>query len=377
MAGMTRDQRIEKSSICLFLPDLGGGGAERAFVRLANGFSQRGSRITLVLARAEGVNRSLVDPGIEVLDLGRSRTRDCLLDLCFLLRRRRPEVLLVTLEHASVVAAAAHWLSGRGTRLVIRQANVPEALRGSASLGGHLRQLALGLALRRATAIVAVANSVRIELLGTFRLDPARIQVIGGPFLEDKTGRVEVSAADPTRPRPITAAGRLSEQKDFSTLIRAFARIADSIPHDLVIYGEGPMREPLESLIQVLRLAGRVSLPGFVPELQPHLSQASCFVLSSAWEGLPGVLVEGLDSGCSVVATDCPGGVRELMTDPPIGELVSVGDDEGMAAAILRALGSRPDRHLTQRVVEPFRVGAVVERYLDLFFPERPSPPSN
>jgi glycosyltransferase involved in cell wall biosynthesis len=87
-----------------------------------------------------------------------------------------------------------------------------------------------------------------------------------------------------------------------------------------------------------------VALPGFMLNPFPYMARASVFVLSSAWEGLPGVLVEAMACGCPVVSTDCPSGPAEILDGGTYGPLVSVGDDAALAQAILSVLDSPPTR---------------------------------
>jgi glycosyltransferase involved in cell wall biosynthesis len=115
-------------------------------------------------------------------------------------------------------------------------------------------------------------------------------------------------------------------------------------------------------------------MPGFVDNPFAFMAKASVFVLSSAWEGLPTVLIEALACGCPVVATDCRSGPREILDNGRYGRLVPVGDHEALARAILETLDN-PDFPVTreeriQRALE-FSLDAAVEKYLQILLPER------
>jgi len=111
----------------------------------------------------------------------------------------------------------------------------------------------------------------------------------------------------------ILAAGRLSPEKGFSTLIQAFARLAAKRACRLVILGEGRQRGDLERLVNDSRLMDRVSMPGWTTNPFAYMSRAALFVLSSVREGLGLVLIEALACGCPCVSTDCPSGPREIL----------------------------------------------------------------
>jgi glycosyltransferase involved in cell wall biosynthesis len=188
--------------------------------------------------------------------------------------------------------------------------------------------------------------------------------VVGPDIARRAAEPVDHAWVNDTRVPLVLGAGRLSLQKDFPTLIRAFSRVrADRAAH-LVILGEGHQRARLEKLVYELGLDADVSLPGRVDNPFAWMSRAAVFVLSSAWEGLPGVLIEALACGCPVVSTDCPSGPREILEDGTIGPLVPVHDDRALAAAILSVLAAPPDRAKLIARSECFRIDDGVEAYL-------------
>ena len=169
----------------------------------------------------------------------------------------------------------------------------------------------------------------------------------------------------PTQPPVLLAVGRLCKQKDFSTLIRAFAQVRQTHSARLLILGEGEERPALETLVRQFDLEKVTSLPGFVPNPYPYMVRASLFVLSSKWEGLPGVLIEALFCGVPSISTDCPGGSREILGDGQHGQLVPVGNVTSLANAIKTALDGQvapPSRESWQ----PFERETVVNQYLDV-----------
>ena len=139
----------------------------------------------------------------------------------------------------------------------------------------------------------------------------------------------------------LTAVGRLNEQKDYPTMIAAFAMAADKFPGAVLdIYGAGEEREHLEQEIRDRHLENRVFLRGRTENVLDALKQADGYVLSSSYEGMPNALMEAMAVGLPCVSTACPTGPRDLIEDGENGLLVPVGDPAAMAATMEKLLGS-------------------------------------
>ena len=128
------------------------------------------------------------------------------------------------------------------------------------------------------------------------------------------------------------------------------------------------MRMELEALARELGVADDVALPGFVLNPFPYMARASLFVLSSAWEGLPGVLIEALACGCPVVSTDCPSGPAEILDGGTYGPLVPVGNERALAEAMLSVLNTPPDREELRARATMFSIEPAVDRYVDVLY---------
>jgi glycosyltransferase involved in cell wall biosynthesis len=217
----------------------------------------------------------------------------------------------------------------------------------------------------RADAIVCVSAGVAEDLRRYLTLPAGRITIIHNPIqilAEEPSARLHPWLGDRGQP-VILGAGRLSRQKDFMTLLHAFALLSDLPAHRLMIIGEGPERAHLEREAVRLGIAERVTLPGFVTNPRACMAASSLFVLSSAWEGFGNVLVEAMAVGTPVVSTDCPSGPREILQDGALGPLVPVGDAPALARAIRQALldpvpaerlRARADDFAPERVVVPY-----------------------
>ena len=169
----------------------------------------------------------------------------------------------------------------------------------------------------------------------------------------------------PGEPPVILGVGRLTQAKDFPTLIRAFALVRKKHPARLMILGEGEERSKLETLVQELGLEKEVSLPGFVDNPYKYMKRAAVFVLSSKWEGFGNVLVEAMALGTPVVSTNCPSGPAEILENGRWGRLVPVGDVYALAEAIIETLDEEHHPDVANRAKD-FAVELAVEKYINV-----------
>lgn len=362
--------------VALFMPSLSGGGAERVMLNLAAGFASCECDVDLVLASASGAYIDQVDPRVTVVDLGARRVAASLPRLIRYLRRERPAAMLVTHVHANVIALVAKSLSGVDVRLVVRDTESPvEAARRRRTTWNSLIAILARRYYRYADAVVSVCLALREQIATARSISSQKISVIYNPVRVDALTALAAMPAghawlDNSDIRTILAIGRLDEQKDFESLIRAFGILRRDMDVKLVILGEGSRRSVLQKLIGTLGLENDVDLPGFAPNPYAFLGKADLFALSSLWEGLPNVLIEALALGTPIVSTDCETGPREILRNGRDGKLVPVADPAAMAVAMREALQNQTRRMPAAESLRRFEFLPVVHQYLDLLLPQ-------
>lgn len=371
MARSEPEQPSRRGRIAIFFHDLGIGGAERVMLQLAQGFIEAGHEVDLVLARAEGPLRSELPSKARVIDFDTANPLRMLVKLMRYLRAETPKALLSPFEVTSVIAIAAKRITGVATRVVVRISVHLSRNKRPKQWKKTLERLVVSRMYPLADGIVTVSRGVAEDLAVYAGISLERVKVIYNPVLSDQIIRsadqpvIHPFFADPQCP-VILGVGRLTEQKDFATLVKAFDILRRKIPSRLIILGDGEERQALEELIQTSGLQGLVDLPGF--EINPYafMKRASVFVLSSKWEGLPNVLIQALACGCPVISTDCLSGPSEILKGGEYGALVPVGDVEAMAGAMEAALKGKicvpPKGWLGQ-----FTAGAVIPQYEAVF----------
>jgi glycosyltransferase involved in cell wall biosynthesis len=331
-------------------PWKGGAGAERVVSELTRFLSSR-HEVTTVCPAAGSRSRdpgfSYTGPVLHVrLDHGRWRfipkPVSVLINAARLggaIRATRPDVVLssysVTLHSLTAVAKTFGWID---SPLVIRFGNPPSyqmADRSRASVMVFRRLVG------HADALIANSSGVAADMNHFLHAAPSMSRVIPNPCnvaAVQRLAEATPEGAPLVNSRTIVSLGRLAPQKNHALMIRSFARIAVSADARLVIAGDGPLKSDLERLGRELGVADRVVFAGWLSNPFPLLREAGAFCLSSKYEGFGYALIEAMACGCPVVATDAPYGPTDILERGAYGLLVPNGDEQALAAGMLRIL---------------------------------------
>ncbi len=351
----------------MVITELDEGGAEKAFVRVACGLQARGWRVHAVSLRDAGpLATPLQDAGIPVTAL-QARGAAAMLALPRLtafLRRIRPDIVFSFLHQANLVSRLAGWIAGTsccvsGIRVVDRRLLVilPEKLTW------------------RFTALsVACSESVAREHARLCGIPASRMAVV-------RNG-VDVAALQQALPLAreelglrsddfvVLMAGRLVPQKSPQILLQALTLLQQrAVPRRvcLLIAGEGPERAALEELKAGLPDPTAVTFLGWRSDLPRLMKTADLFVLPSAWEGLPNVLLEAQAAGLPVAATAIDG-CSDLIQPGLTGQLFPPEDAEGVARIIAaQVLNARPAQVMAANALQQLRENGSWESCLEKF----------
>ncbi|MGC4069588.1 MAG: glycosyltransferase [Polyangiaceae bacterium] len=282
-----------------------------------------------------------------------------------LFRRIAPELVIAFLPSANTVTLIASL--GTKSRVLCTNHNVPKEDYASTK---RWDQNPVDRYLRRKMLFRARALSVLFPSFAPYFGPSLAKKVVAIPnFLDDSFFE---PAPDAPRTRRIVASGRLSWEKNYETLIEAFALVAPRCPDvELVVYGEGSERAALEARIDQLGLLGRVRLPGHDPDIRSRLREACLLCHPAHFEGFGLSVAEALSQGLPVVAfEDCPG-VREYVVDGQNGIMVArSGGAVSLAEGMLRVLENETLRKRlaeeAPRFVERFRREVVIARWQQL-----------
>ncbi len=352
----------------------GDGGVERMVTNLCAEFAQH-VHVDLLALKLDGGHAARIPRSVNLMRLGARHAWTSVDEVARYLREDKPDALLVAKDRAGRAALAARRKAGTTTPIYIRLGtNLSAALERKDPFSRWLRTAPMRRRYPEVDGVIAVSEGVRLDTVHVTGIPAERVHVIRNPVI---TPRLAEQAAEPAphdwlvdKSLPvIIGMGRLTRQKGFETLLRAFADIQSEIPSRLVILGEGPRpgdRERLENLAQKLGIEGRLLLPGFQKNPYAWLARSDLFVLSSAWEGSPNALTEALALGIPSVSTDCPSGPSEILAAGSFGPLVPVGDHSAMSGAMLATLRAPLPADRLRSAVAEYRSDLSAQRYLQL-----------
>lgn len=372
--------------ILIFHPYFGDGGIERGALILAREFARHGYRTLIASFRAKQAYRE-AGAHADFVDLGVSRAVFSVFPLARLIRRERPACIVSAQSYANLIAIVARWMSGVPVRLIVteRVAISQERLRFTERIGfGVWKNRFILWLMKRlygyADVVAANSRDGAEDLERVLGLRPGSVRVLHNPT-HDPAARVRAEQAvehpffsAKTLP-VIVSAGRFSPQKDFDTLVRAFALARRQVPSRLIILGEGELRGALVSRARELGVEEFVSLPGFVENSYQYVARADLFVLSSLYEGMPNALIEAVSLDVPAVSTDCLSGPREILLDGRGGVLTPVGDAEALAQAIVNVLrnpeAAKARVAVAREGLNRFHAPAAAAAYLDVMTLEK------
>ncbi len=364
--------------IAFLLPDLEWSGLGRVAVNLAKEISSRGISVDLVVGSATGVFLKEIPPQIRIVDFERQiqprlqSALKILLPLRRYLQIEKPTALVCNLYTCNVVTLMAKMLVRSKVKLVLVEQIIlyEKQEKKQQKLQERFLPILMRWLYPSADKVVACSQGLARDLEIYLGFNHGKIDVIYNPVIDEKLAEkanlfVEHPWFNKGEIPVVLGAGRLVRQKDFATLIRAFALVKKEQKVRLVILGEGQLKNQLLTLVGQLNLENDVVILDFVENPYAYMAKSAVFVLSSGWEGFGNVVAEALAAGAPVVSTNCPSGPAEILDNGKYGELVAVGNSQGMAEAILRVLSGKV-RSVDSAWLEQFTLKYSAQKYLEL-----------
>jgi glycosyltransferase involved in cell wall biosynthesis len=321
----------------------GGGGAQRVFSTLLRHLDRDRFDLHLALLRPKRSQDDEIPVDVTVHDLGANRTRYAVPLIAKLVRKVRPDTVISTLGHMNIALLLSKCLGllPRETRVLIRESTTPSAFLKQGT--GHPRTWTTlyRWLYKRADAVICLSDSMLEDLAGNFKVPREKLVRIYNPVdtatfqQHAEVGGSPFEDGDPH----LVAAGRFFREKGFDLLIDAMPRVLASFPKSrLTLLGDGPLETELKAQAKRLTVDHAVMFPGLQPNPWRYYRNARLVIVPSRYDGLPNVPLEALALGTRVVATDCPGGIREIASADGEITLVPPEDPKALADGIISAL---------------------------------------
>lgn len=339
-----------KPKIAFFHPYFSDGGVERTNLGLARGLLDQGYDVAFVTIQPTAhFVEEVRSMGVEWVVLSAKSTLAAQPKLVRWIYEQKSKhnsrsfslVVISCQYYVNLACLIFRPLWGGGIRHILSERNHIDEFQIHRGLKFSMIKMLVRYLYRYADTVISNSEELASDLS---RVTGRRVSVVYNPTINERLYRLAKEPItedwfDVKGSNTILAIGRLSPQKDFETLIRAFSILRKTCNARLIILGEGAERRQLESLAEALGVSREVSLPGFVENPYKFLKRSNLFVLSSVYEGLPNALIEALALKVPVVSTACRSGPAEILENGKFGRLVPVGDPDALAIAMRDALG--------------------------------------
>jgi glycosyltransferase involved in cell wall biosynthesis len=364
---------IAKKRILFLVPSLIPGGAQRVFSTLLRHLDRNRFEIHLALLEAKGAYLGDVPGDVVVHDLRVGRMRYALPSIVKVAWKVRPATIFSTLAYLNLTLLMAKPLLPAKTSIVVRESTTPSIFLKEETRHPHLWEWSYRHFYRKADAVVCLSDSMVNELADRYAVPRARLVRIYNPVDAASLKQLAGAGANPFHGTglKLVTAGRLSREKGTDVLLDAMPTVLRNFPEtQLIILGDGPLEAELKEQARKLGIESAVQFAGFQQNPWPYLKHADFLVMPSRYEGLPNAALEALALGTPVIATDCPGAIREIQAGDDRVVLAAAEDPRALADAIISEARSRganfTQNDCSQRLTQ-FDLQQVVGEYSRLF----------
>ncbi|MCD8521147.1 MAG: glycosyltransferase [Saccharospirillaceae bacterium] len=354
--------RYEKR-ISIYTGGLGGGGAEKVCVTVANGLSALGWVVDLVVLDSNASKyHSLVDKSVNLVFLNvRARYSPYRV---FSYLKKNPTKLVLSFSHElTVLLVLLRYFVGYDFKIVSR--NINNLQLSFENSNSFWTKSVVFLLVRffyaKSDFVINQCRGMEDQLLKWLPKLKGKTGFIYNPVNETM---LHHHADLKFEEEFVLCVGRLEKQKAFHHAIRAFSMVHEQHPElYLYIVGDGSLKQALINLTVNLGVENKVRFIGFTSDIGAYYKHAKLTLLTSLYEGFPNVLIESIAVGTPVVAFDCVSGPNEIVVEGVNGYLVKQGDVDDLFYKIITCLSGDHDASEVISTSQLFMVDSIIEKY--------------
>ena len=364
-----------KKKVMFVISSLSGGGAQRVVVSLINHLPADRYDVVLVLLEDKKGHQEHLRDSVKIVQLNKKSRWDfprLVFQLMREVKHYQPQVVISFLHYVNIVTLIVHLLTGKKYKVIVSERNYPPIYLKRIRFG-NLKGWLMKVLYRKADFIISNSKLIQKALEEEFHVASNKIKTIYNPV---PLKEIECNSTEPIdHPfflvhdgKIVISIGRFVPQKRMDRLVRAFALASQKDKNCyLIILGAGPLANDLCDLVKQLDIEDRVAFPGFTTNPYAWLAKCDLFVLSSDYEGFPNVILEAMACGVPVIATDCPSGPGEIITNGENGILVPLNNDQALAESMMTLLSDSNLRDQLGRAGKikayDFRVEKILPEY--------------
>lgn len=297
--------------------------------------------------------------------------------LAILFRKERFDIAFGMMHYASILLSLTKRLYNLNVK-IISSSHGPENIYFKKNIHSRKEKTVLMflfyLTYHFSNVLVVPSHGLKNYIVSSYRVNRKKIIVINNSVNIDEIQQKSSEQIDikiPTGVKVITSIGRLSNQKNYDLLLRAFREVRKDHKLILLIIGEGPEKTSLAKLAKQLKIQEDVYFLGFKHNPFKYLTVSDMFVHTSFFEGFGNVILEAMLCKIPVIATSCPYGPEEIINNGKNGILIPPDDIQSLVKAMLSLLSDENKRKkLSESGYEralDFPLKRMLNAYQDLF----------
>lgn len=327
------------------------GGAQNISINLINSLYKKDNKFDKIITINDtGILKKKISKSIKIHNLKKKKLIFCIFEYIKFVKNNNVEKIFCVQPHIVIFCYIMNFFLMKKVKIIARETNsYGKNIFRKFSLKEKIFIFIKNLVYKRIHLVIYPSRGLRGEINGKKKYINNFVNIKFLQKIKKKNGKY------------LLGIGRLVEQKRFQDLIIAFNLIKNEITEKLIIIGEGPQKNNLEELILKLNLKHRIKILPFKNYLN-YLANCKIFIQTSAWEGMPNILIEAMVLEKKIVATNCNHGPKEILLSGKYGSLCKVGDVKEISENILKQLRSKKKK-IPNKFIFKFSHNYAIKKY--------------